>query len=117
MSEQEQQTSDQERQTIREAMSIIGRSRSPRKLDALAENRAKVSTDESRRKQSEAQKARRQKEREALGVAGTAPVEKRPPGRPRKQPEAGSVADCDTAPKRGRGRPRKELTQMTDTNG
>ena len=103
MSEQDQQTTDQDRQTIREAMSIIGRSRSPRKLDALAENRAKVSTDESRRKQSEAQQARRERERAALGMTADT-TEPRRRGRPAKP------IDPD-APKRPRGRPKKQDAQ------
>jgi len=106
---------------VSQVMGLLGSIKTEKKTQASRQNMEKARsvpmTEERRRKQSEAQKARRQKEREALGVAGTAPVEKRPPGRPRKQPEASSVADCETAPKRGRGRPRKELTQMTDTNG
>ena len=111
MSEQQEKTEEQQ-ETIREAMRLLGRSRSPRKMDALAENRAKLSTEESRQKQSEAQKARRQREREALGI-DTTPTEKRPPGRPRKE----QSTDADAAPKRGRGRPRKETAQTPGAEG
>jgi len=114
-----------EDELIRQAMSVIGSRKTPRKAESSRVNVARATeartgqtlSEEHRAKLKAAQQRRREREREALGVAGTAPVEKRPPGRPRKQPEAGSVADCETAPKRGRGRPRKEPAQMTDTNG
>ena len=89
---------EDEQETVRAAMGILGRSRSPRKLAALAGNREKLSTEESRKKQSDSQRARRERERAALG-ADTTPTEKRPPGRPRKP------VDPD-APKRPRGRPK-----------
>ena len=109
-----------EEEAIRQAMSILGARRTDRKIESATKNIARANaapmTEERRAKIREAQQARRERERAALG-ADAVPTEKRPPGRPRKQQEAGSVADCDTAPKRGRGRPRKKLTQMTDTNG
>jgi hypothetical protein len=94
-----------EQETIRAAMQILGRSKSPRKLEALAENRAKLSTEESREKQRTAQAARRERERVAKGDTQET-GEKRSPGRPRT-----TAAPDPTAPKRGPGRPRKQTIE------
>jgi len=92
---------ENEQEIIRQAMSIMGRSKSPAKIEALNENRKRLSDPDVRQRRSESQKARRERERAEKGIPVEASAaEKRPVGRPRKVVE-------ETAEERPRGRPKK----------
>ena len=96
-----------EKEIVREAMRIIGRAKTERKLQALEQNRLKFTghTEETKTRLREAQQARRERELAERVASGTMETtDKKPVGRPRKQadPQAG------TTPKRGRGRPKKQ---------
>ena len=98
---------DNLKQQVSEVMRLIGSIKTEKKTARARENleaaRSVPMTEERRQKQQAAQKARRERERAALG-ADAVPTEKRPPGRPRKP------IDPD-APKRPRGRPKKQDAQ------
>src|SRR5437879_4878578 len=96
-----------EQEIIRQAMSIIGRARTEKKIAAArataASRRGSTWTEDQKEKQKEAQAARREREKQeriALGLAETDPTEKKRPGRPRTRP-------IEEGPKRPRGRPKK----------
>ena len=102
-------TLDEQKDLVRQAMSIIGSAKTERKLEALAKNRAKFTghTEETKAKLREGQALRRERERlerEAQGIT-TEAKQARPVGRPRK--ETVPTLDTENTPKRGRGRPRK----------
>jgi len=84
---------NEEAEAVRTAMSILGRSRSDKKIDALNQNREKLSAPEVRAKMQAAQKARRERER--------------------KNQEANPAASVVTQPKR-RGRPKKVTANTPD---
>ena len=97
---------ENEKELVRQAMSIIGRSRTERKQAASRVNGAKakdtVQSEEHKAKLRDAQAARRERERQeraALGLTA-APVAKKPVGRPKTNP------DVPAADKKPRGRPK-----------
>jgi len=95
------QGADEEGRRI--AASTMGRARTEKKLNALAENRLKFTghTAETRALLSEKQKERREREKQERAALGldASPVDKQPRGRPRKE------KPVDPATKRPRGRP------------
>jgi hypothetical protein len=90
-----------EKEVVRQAMSIIGRARSPRKIEAARETaaarRGKPLSEAHKAKLRDAQAARRERERAAAGPSEP----KRPRGRPRKS-DAQSAAPDARKPENGK---------------
>ena len=108
-----------EQELIRQAMSVIGSRKTPRKSESSRGNIGRVNElrqtegfpEETRAKLREAQKVRRERERIEKGAAQETTEAKRAPGRPRKP------VDPNAAAPQPRGRPKKQDAQTPGQSG